>query len=418
MRRILHVSATEKLGGAERSLVELTGALDRSRFESHAVLPGKGTLADALRERGVAVQFAPIERIRRTVNPLRIAEYIAAISRASRRIADIARAERIDLVHANNDVAQVYAGEAAARAGLPCVWHARDMLSLGPLGARLSERASRVLAVSDAVRDHLAGCGVDASKIRVVRNGVDLGAFEGTDLAGARASARHLGAPAEVRTRARRELGLAGDAFVVGTAGAFVPWKKHEDFVRAFGRLAGMEMTDLADGPDGPGSEGVDIREMVPARGVVFGADLLGDHGRYEYDLKCLADELAGERILFPGWREGIAGLLPALDVFVSASEGEPFGRVIVEAMAAGLPVVATDSGGKREIVEDGKTGVLVPQGDADAMAKALDGLRRDRDRRATLGLAARRAAFEKFNVERVAREVEAVYEEVLGGEG
>ena len=189
MHRTLHVSAAEELGGAERSLVELTGALDRARFEPHAVLPAEGPLADALRERGVALQFAPIERIQRTVNPLRIAGYIAAISKASRRIADIAGSLRIDIVHANNDVAQVYAGEAAARAGLPCVWHARDTLRLGPLGERLSQRASRVLAVSDAVRDHLTGCGVDASKMRVVRNGVDLGAFEGMDLPEARASA-------------------------------------------------------------------------------------------------------------------------------------------------------------------------------------------------------------------------------------
>ncbi len=347
------------------------------------------------------MEFAPLVRIRRTVNPLRIAGYITAISKASRRIADIARAGHIDLIHANNDMAQVYAGEAAARADVPCVWHARDVLKLGPLGQRLSEKASLVIAISEAVAEHLAKSGVDRSKIRVVKNGIALGPFEELDLEKARSSAR-------------AELGLAGGAFVAGTAGIFVPWKRHEDFIRAFGKLCEMEVADHLECPEGPGSEQVEVARIVPARGVVFGADIFGENDRHESDLKRLADELGGERIVFPGWREDLAGLLPALDVFVSASEGEPFGRVIVEAMAAGVPVVATDSGGKREIVQDGETGLLVPQGDVGAIAEALYELRHDSEKRASMGRAARTAAFERFDVRRVAREVEALYDEIL----
>ena len=402
MRRILFVSVTGELGGAERSLAELVLALDRSRFEPHAVTPGPGPLASRLGRAGVGVDFARVERIRRTVNPIRIARYVAAISKASRAVADLARSKRVDVIHANTDVAQVYAGEAAARAGVTSIWHSRDMLGLGPLGERLSEKAACVIAISEAVAAHLADSGVDSSKIRVVENGIALGFFKELDLDNARSSAR-------------QELGLAEGAFVAGTAGAFVPWKRHEDFVRAFGRLSEMEVADHVESPEGPGSERVEVARIVPARGVVFGADILGENERYERDLKRLADEFTGERVLFPGWREDLARLLPALDVFVSPSEDEPFGRVIVEAMAAGVPVIATDSGGKPEIVEHGETGVLVPQGDVEAMAEALYKLRHDEEMRKSLARAARRAAFERFSVERVAREVEQVYEEVLG---
>ena len=108
--------------------------------------------------------------------------------------------------------------------------------------------------------------------------------------------------------------------------------------------------------------------------------------------------------------------MLPALDVFVSTSENEPFGRVLVEAMAAGLPVIATDSGGKPEIVADGKTGVLVPSGDVNEIAREAHDLRRNPDRREKLGRAGRCAAFERFSIERAAREIESVYDELLGG--
>ena len=109
--------------------------------------------------------------------------------------------------------------------------------------------------------------------------------------------------------------------------------------------------------------------------------------------------------------------MLPALDVFVSASEGEPFGRVVVEAMAAGVPVVSTDSGGKGEIVEDGKTGILVEQGDIDSISRAMDELRRDPDMRARMSKEGRRVAIEKFTIDRAAREVEAVWDEVLASQ-
>ena len=197
-------------------------------------------------------------------------------------------------------------------------------------------------------------------------------------------------------------------SLVAGSAGTFVPWKRHEDFIRAFAALAEEETTLAARGGT------VDLANTVLSRAVLFGDDIFLEHGRYAFDLKKQADELLGSRFLFTGWRSDVPLVMPALDVFVSASDGEPFGRAIVEAMAAGVPVIVTDSGGKAEIVEDGVSGVLVPQGDVAALAEAMGSLMRDPQRRERMGEAARERAKSSFSVERVARELMAVWDEAL----
>jgi len=360
------------------------------------VVAGPGALADALRANGIETGVVDMKRLERTANPFRIARHIRAISRASRELAEAIAAKGVDIVHSNGAMAHLYAGEAAARAGVPCLWHSRDILNLGPVGSAMTARAARVVAVSEAVRDHLVRSGVPAERVRLVRNGIDLSAFPADR--------------ASVRAAARSELGLDERAFVVGTAGVFVEWKRHEDFVRAFARLCEREIADCAGRAAG---QAVDVAGMVPARAVIFGDDIFGQSGRYVFELKQLADELAGERLVFAGWRDDLPRVLAALDVFVSASEKEPFGRVLVEAMAAGLPVVATDSGAKREIVADGRTGVVVAHRDPEALGDALFDLMCDPARCEALGAAGARRAAEEFGVERAAREIEDVYDEI-----
>jgi glycosyltransferase involved in cell wall biosynthesis len=388
-------SASSRLGGAERSLLELARAVDRERFDLAAVVGGPGELTDALREEGLEVDIVEMPRISRTTNPIKIAGYIATVTKLSRSIAGLVRSRKSDLVHSNGLLSHIYAGEAARQAKRPCVWHARDMVRLGPLAGHEQRNAALVIAISGAVREHLLREGTPEEKVRLVMNGIDLAPFgdaaEGADAA---------------RDAARSELGLDPRAFVAGSAGSFVPWKRHEDFVRAFGTLAENEISPEEDGAP------VKVADLVPARAVLFGEDLFGENGRYAFDLKRLADELVGTRILFAGWRADVPRMMPGLDVFVSASDGEPFGRVIVEAMAAGVAVIATDSGGKSEIVEGDVTGILVPQDDPAALAEAMGALMRDPARREALGSAGRQRARSDFAVDRVAREVMSVWDE------
>jgi len=398
MPRVMFVSASARLGGAERSLLELARAVGRDRFEPGAIVGGPGELTDSLRDAGLEVDVVEMPRITRTTDPVKIAGYIATVTRLSRTIAGILRSRKTDIVHANGILSHIYAGEGARQAKRPCVWHARDMIRLGPLAGHEQRNATAVVAISEAVRAHLLREGTPGDKVRVVMNGVDLAPFE----------EQPPGTGASAREAARSELGLDQGAFVAGSAGAFVPWKRHEDFVRAFAALAEGEVVAAA--RDGT----VEVAKLLPSRAVLFGDDLFGENGRYAFELRKLADELLGARFLFTGWRPDVPRMLPALDVFVSPSDGEPFGRVIVEAMAAGVPVIATDSGGKSEIVEDGVTGIIVPQGDVAALAEAMESLMRDPPRRAALGEAARARAHSDFSADRVASEVMTVWDEAL----
>ena len=241
MSKFLFVSATGQLGGAERSLVELATAICPAKHEVFAAIGSPGPLTTALEAAGVRTQLIAMQRLQRTVNPLRLAEYVAVIARASRSIAELAISLDVDLIHANSDMAHVYAGEAAARAEIPCIWHSRDMLKLGPIGERMIRQAACVIAISESVLRHLQELGVPEKKTRLVRNGVAIARFpEGP-------------ARDEARREARKILGLDPYCFVVGAAGAFVPWKRHEDFIRTFARLCELEVADQTRRPEGPG---------------------------------------------------------------------------------------------------------------------------------------------------------------------
>jgi glycosyltransferase involved in cell wall biosynthesis len=124
-----------------------------------------------------------------------------------------------------------------------------------------------------------------------------------------------------------------------------------------------------------------------------------------------------GARVRFLGHRTDVPDIVAAFDVAVHASiTPEPFGRVLIEAMGLGKPLVASDAGGVPEIVIEGESGCLVPPGDHMAMARALRPLLRSAELRAAMGERGRRRVREHFSVERFAREMEAVYREVLGG--
>ncbi|MHC5058517.1 MAG: glycosyltransferase, partial [Planctomycetota bacterium] len=180
MQRVMLVCASPRLGGAERSLLELARAVDRERFAPSAVVGGPGEVTDSLREAGLDVDVVEMPRISRTTDPIKIAGYIATVTKLSRTIAGLVRSRKADLVHANGILSHIYAGEAARQAKVPCVWHARDMVKLGPLAAHEQRNAALVIAISEAVRAHLLREGTSEGKLRVVMNGIDLSPFEET----------------------------------------------------------------------------------------------------------------------------------------------------------------------------------------------------------------------------------------------
>ncbi|MGD9497696.1 MAG: glycosyltransferase family 4 protein [Armatimonadota bacterium] len=285
-------------------------------------------------------------------------------------------------MHTNTTKMHLLAGAAGRLRGLPVVWHMRVLLTQPGARAWL-RRAVRlvrphVIAISTAVAAQFEGM---RCPLHVVPNGIPLERFEPGP------PPPHLGA----------ELGLPAGAPTVCVVGRLTPWKGHQVLLRGW----------------------PDVLARVPdARLLVVGEVAFWEDG-YGDELRALASELGiAASVHWLGFREDVADLLRLSDLLVLPSIDEPFGRVVIEAMAAARPVVATASGGIPEIVVDGDTGLLVPPREPEPLADAIAALLADPARARAMGQAGRRRALELFDVRRVAAQVQAIYDGILSGHG
>lgn len=361
--RILQVCSVTTFGGGERHLADLSHALADLGHEVYAAsVPGSPLWA----ELSFLSEGSTLALSRRN--------YVKNLTGLARFV----RAHGIEIVHAH--AARDYhlaalAVRLASRGRLVLTRHA--LFPMRGINRRLLRGAGRVIAVSQAVAESLRRSGViESAKITVVHNGIDTDHF-----------ARSAAAAAPVR---------GGDQPVlVGTVGHLAPIKGHDVFVRAAALISARR-------------RGVHF--------VVVGEDKSPQMG-YRKFLESLVAELGlSGSVRMPGWRDDIPGVLSSLTLFVSAARSEPFGLSIVEAMAAGLPVVAAASEGASEIIEDGVSGKLVPVGDPESLAEAINDLLDDPLERSRLGRNALLAARQRYSLARMAGDTERVYREVLAG--
>ncbi len=234
-------------------------------------------------------------------------------------------------------------------------------------------RTDRVIAVSQAVADVLRAQRLfGEDKIVVIHNGIDVDRF--------------------VRGR-EADLIKEDQNLRVGMIGHLAPIKGQEDFIRA---------------------AAIVCRQRDDVEFVIAGEDK-SRRGEHRRSIERLIAELDLEpHVSLIGWVDDVAKLLPNFDLFVSPSRSEPFGLSIVEAMAAGVPVIATASEGAREIIDDQQTGRLVPIGNSEALAKAISGLLADSELRERLTAEAQCRVRERFSLERMLDATEEVYREAL----
>lgn len=386
--RVLYLQSNSEIGGSDVCLLRIVENLDPSRFRAVVALPSRGPLAKAFEERGAKVvvvgSMLKLTTRRGRLYHLRfLANYPAAVARLVRLI----RREQIDLVHTNT-LHNLYGCVAARLARRPHVWHVREIVfqsaAVRRLEVFLARRfADRVVAVSRAAAEMFrSGDGEYPPHLRVMWDAVDLARFN----------------PRNGGGRIRSEQRVSPGAPLVGLVGRLDHCKGVEVFLRA----AAM------------------CREEFPeARYLVCGGEVEGQE-EVARDAARLAAELGlTDAVRFTGWRYGpeeMPEVHAALDVLVSAStRPESFGLVLAEAMATGKPVVATNHGGPREVCVKGETALMVPPRDARATADAILALLGDPARARALGGAGRERAERHFDGRRRARELHALYEEVLG---
>jgi glycosyltransferase involved in cell wall biosynthesis len=359
---VLHVIDTGGPGGAETVFVTLAAALDRPDSPSAAIVSREGWLAEQVRARGLVPQVLNGQ------GGFNVA-YLRGLVSAIRRKRPVA-------VIAHLYGAGVYASLAGRMTRTPVivVLHGHTDVSGGPLAAAkaavLRAGAQRVVFVSEALREELLPrLGLRRAQSAVIPNGIDLGRFDPHD------------SPA-VKT----ELGLPSGALLVGAVGNLRPAKGYDILLEAARRLL---------------DEGLDVHFAVA-----------GDPQEPLYgQLLALRSRLGLEgRFTFLGLRSDAPSVLRGLDIFVSSSTTEGFSLACVEAMACGRPVVATRSGGPETILEDGRTGLLVPAADPGALAAAISTLARDGALRHRMGGAARLDAESRFSV----RSTIAAYESLV----
>ncbi len=374
---LLCLNLYASVGGAERALVELLPALDPARYAPFAVLGSEGPLAVALRERGAAVVIEPFPTP--PLWGLAWPPTLLQVRRAACRIGRLAESRGVRVAQCGDVLGLLLLGP-ARRAGARLVYQV-NYLGDGPrlaLLRALGGRIDAVVACSRFQADQIArdAPGLQARTV-VVHPGIDVAAFASGDGAAF-----------------RREIGVAEGAPLVGMLARYDVWKGHDVFLDAARHL-------VATRPE--------LRFAMI--GGALNAAALPHLARYRDATLARREALGlGDRVKVVDHRADVSGALHALDVVAMPSRGEPFGMALLEAMAAGRPVVASDSGGPREIVEHGKSGLLFRTGDAAALAAAVGTVLDDPAAARRRADAARERVKQSFGREAYARSMQEVY--------
>ena len=359
--RILYVTYEGRMAGAEQSLLLLLRHL-RGCIEPVVACPSGSELMSRCRDQGVTCQsLPPVGRC----NALSKARCLRAAIYLRRIIKQV----KPDIIHANNFHAMAISSLSRGLYGSRLIWHARDLPKLSLASKWCIGKAERIIAVSKAIKKSFVEIGVSDERIDVVYNGIDPPAHE---QASTTAGSGH---------------------FTFACVGQLVQWKNQQAYLEA------AEVVH---------------RQLPDARLLLVGSDLFDRRDSYEGQLKAMIESRRMSYVQCIGWQKDMKPIWRKTDCLVHTAHMEPFGRVLIEAMAHGRPVIAYASGGPVEIVADGESGLLVPFGDIEALSSAMLQVVTDHDLAAAMGKIARKRAAGLFSAERTAEGVMAIYRRLL----
>ena len=392
--RVCYLDHTAKLSGGEIALARLLETIDRSAINPWVILAEDGSLAERLRAAGIQVDIVPLSGtvldVRKDSVESGIFSKVGLILQVLAygfKVAALIRTQPVDIIHTNSLKSDIYGMLVSRLCRVPLIWHIRDHIDVTYLPAfavkMMRFLAARVpafvIANSQSTLDqlHLAVAKPGA----VVPSGVDP---HGEVVYDGIASGIP---PLASETASNGPLRIA-------IVGRLAGWKGQHIFLDAAAKLV---------------EAGIDAKFLL-AGTAMFGED------DYVAELHSQVDRLGLQgKVEFLGHVDPIEAFLPTVSILVHASTSpEPFGQVVIEGMAAGIPVVATDGGGVKETVVHGETGLLVPMGNAQALADALRMLIDRPELRAKLSTKGRQRVLRHFTASITARKVERVYREVL----
>jgi len=365
--RILELLVSTDLGGGPAQVREVVARLPREEFAVTVAGPAGSAHGEVLAERGARVVDIGTDRIGR---------------RPFLDVLELIKRESIDIVHSHGKGAGLYGRLAARRAGIPAVHTFHGIHARYPVGgARAYLMLERTLAritaaivhVSESQALEAAALGLaPPGRSHVIVNGID---------------ARCVAAAAMTRAAAREKLRLEPDALVLGTVARFDPVKALDSLLRAFAlavaQYPAARLVLVGDGPEAPR-----LRALAAILGIEARVRLTGP----------IADA---------------SRLLPALDLYVSASRKEGLPLALLEAMACELPVAATRVPGHVDVVEEGVTGLLAAPDDHGDLGRVMRELMTEPARRSVMGQAGRRRVEDRFGASRMAAETAALYRSV-----
>jgi glycosyltransferase involved in cell wall biosynthesis len=370
MKKIAHFIDSDDPGGAETLVIDMCRQLNRDGYDSQVWHFGNQWLVDQCREYRIPAVRLPGHRFYKSIKTLPVFTLI---------FANFIRKQKIDLLHSHLLDSVASGSIAAFLAGVPHVGTLHDTYTLAEKKKKVyllragTFLGSKLITVSEQMRRYVEALSpFPKGAIEVILNGTDLDKFLG-------------GPPQEMR----RALGLPAEETVLIAVGRVVEIKGYDTLIEAFGHL----------------------RPAAPLRLLI-----VGDGSEMERYRDLIAKKGLDGKVVLLGQRGDVPDLLKISDCFVLASRSEGLSCSIIEAMAAGLPVVATDVGGNAELVADGISGYLVPSDAPVLLAEKLNDLISDRNKRKQFGMAGFEKASNQLSLDAMMRKYRALYDKLSGG--
>ena len=382
--RILCINHTGMVSGAEKVLINILRGLDRARYEPSVLCPREGELAAAIRLEGAEWFPLPAMNARFARRPDRVLQSMASLFTTVAAMRKQIGMLNPDLIHANSIRAGIAASLAAMGTGKPVIWHVHDTLPKHPVSTAirafaLLNRSTRIIAVSQSTANSFTGALPFKSRVRTIHNGTDLCRFP----------PKQPG-----RSAFRESIGVSDQQFLVCAVGQICRRKGLLELVNAFRQ----------------------IHLQAPEMHLAIVGKVVFRHEQTYHAALRSAARAPGikHRVHFTGELGDVSPALQAADLLVLNSSDEPFGLVLIEAMASRTPVLATRVGGVPEIVTDQQNGWLIESGDAGALPLRLLELSRNTGALAEVAERALNTTCPKFSLQRFQNELMQFYAELV----